>query len=374
MTSALKLLHAWTGLVLSGLLFTLAASGSLLVFKDDWTRMTVPGATQGAAATPARAASALATAEAAFPGEVRSVLLASPALGVHTLALKDGGGAYLSADGRELVQWGKDGRAADWLFDLHHHLFLGETGTIVTGIAGLSGLALALTGLALWWPQRRAFRPRVVPSSNTRPGWLSAHRNVGVLAAPLLILTLTTGSAMALPDLSKPLLAAMLSGAGPPSPKLKRKVAEVDWPAVMGAAQARFPDAALRIVVSPRNPGQPVEVRLRRPGEWHANGRTRVWLDGDGSVLRAEDALAAPSAARVFNAFWPLHAARVGGLPWRVLVATGGLSLALLSLYGAESYRRKLLAMSATVAPSPESSSRPERSGEPGPRRDEATA
>lgn len=337
----LRTLHAWTGFLLSLVLFAIAASGTLLVFKDDWTRLTIPGAAKGVAAPPPVAAAAIEAARAAFPGQVRSVTLASPELGVHTVGLKEGG-AILSPKGREVLRWGRNGRASDWLFDLHHHLFWGETGVLVAGWIGVVGLALSITGLVLWWPKRRAFRARVLPSSNTRPGWLSAHRNLGVIAAPMLVVIMATGSAMALPELSKPALVAMLGSGSEAKPKLKATVATLNWPAVTAAAQSRFPDAQLRIVVPPRKPGQPVEVRLRRPGEWHANGRTRVWLDGDGRVLAAADALSAPLAARVFNGFWPLHAAKVGGLAYRLLAAAAGLSLALLALYGAESYRRKL--------------------------------
>lgn len=343
MLTLLRKLHAWIGLGLSLVLFALALSGGLLVFKDDWTRATVPAARASAAVTAESAGRAMQAAQAAFPGKVRALTLAGRDLGVHTASLEAGGGAFLAASDAGIVaRWDKNGRASEWLFDLHHRLFWGETGVLIAEWVGFAGLLLALTGLVLWWPQRRAFRTRIVPASNTRPGWLSAHRNLGVIAAPMLLMSLATGSAMALPKVSKPLLAAMFGGAGDPTTKFKASAAPVDWPALTTAAQRRFPDARLRILVPPRRPGQPVEVRLRRPGEWHANGRTRVWLDGDGRVLGADDALATGGAARVFNAFWPLHAGKVGGLPYRLLVAAGGLSLALLAPYGAESYRRKL--------------------------------
>jgi uncharacterized iron-regulated membrane protein len=44
-----------------------------------------------------------------------------------------------------------------WL-DLHDNLLSGETGRKVNGIGAVAVLALALTGLAIWWPGSKAWR------------------------------------------------------------------------------------------------------------------------------------------------------------------------------------------------------------------------
>jgi uncharacterized iron-regulated membrane protein len=120
---------------------------------------------------------------------------------------------------------------------------------------------------------------------------------------------------------------------------------EVDWTRALAAAQARFPHAELRMASLPAAPGKPAVVRLRQPQEWHANGRTIVYIDpGSSSVLAVDDALAKPPQARLYNAFWPIHASKVGGLAWKVLTFVSGVALAALAAYGAESYRRKLFA------------------------------
>jgi uncharacterized iron-regulated membrane protein len=68
-----------------------------------------------------------------------------------------------------------------------------------------------------------------------------------------------------------------------------------------------------------------------------------VHLDpATGRVVEVEDALRQSGAERFYNGLWPVHASRVGGVIWKLATALGGLALFALSLYGAESYRRKL--------------------------------
>lgn len=70
---------------------------------------------------------------------------------------------------------------------------------------------------------------------------------------------------------------------------------------------------------------------MKRAAEWLPNGRSTLWFDGaDGRLLFAHDALAMQAGAQAFNASYPLHAARVGGLGYRLLMAVSGLAMALL--------------------------------------------
>src|SRR3546814_11392760 len=64
------------------------------------------------------------------------------------------------------------GRPELWLFDLHHYLFLGETGKTLTGVLGLLLLAFAVSGLVLWWRTRKTFGFRLWPGR-------SGERRVG---------------------------------------------------------------------------------------------------------------------------------------------------------------------------------------------------
>jgi uncharacterized iron-regulated membrane protein len=347
----LRLVHAWAGLILSLLLFTMAVSGSLLVFRTEILRAVTPGADQVVATDPAAFARAAAAAEAAFPGRVNGVTFASPAFGLHQVNLKGGGGAYLDPNtGAVLQRWGRNERFLDWVFDFHHHLLSGEPGTRTVGVIGFSGLVLSLVGIVIWVPARRSFKGRVLPASFKRPHLLAAHRDLGILAAPLLIVAMATGASMALPDQSRPLFAALFGGEvearpGPPMGMMMKSSGSpegaappADWTPALAAAKARFPDADLRSAQWPKKPGGPVQVRLHRAGEWNTNGRTSVTVTPEGRVLKAVDAQGLGRGMRAFNALWPIHASKVGGPLWKVLSLLTGLSLATLALFGAVSF------------------------------------
>ena len=74
-----------------------------------------------------------------------------------------------------------------------------------------------------------------------------------------------------------------------------------------------------------------IAVRLRQQKEWLPNGRTMVWFDpATGTMVASRDALALPLGSRLANADYPLHAAKVGGLTYRLVMTVSGLSLGLL--------------------------------------------
>lgn len=336
--SLLRTLHAWMGLILSLALATMALSGASLAFKPQWLRATVPHAAEPFTTTPSAAASAVGAAEVAFGAKaVRTVIFAGPEIGVHEVILKDGGGGYLDPRTGVVIQrWKADERTVDWLFNLHHHLLSGDTGTKVAGTIGILAATMAMTGMILWLPGARSFKGRIVPRGGKRAGWLAAHRDLGVIAFPLVLLMTLTGASLALDDLAAGLMG--FQRAKPPT----ATAGKVDWPQALALAAARVPDGTLRMASLPAK-GKPVAIRLRRAAEWHANGRTTVFIDpGSGEVLRIDDALAQPAGARLFNGFWPVHASKVGGLPWKGVTFLTGLALAALSIYGAESYRKRL--------------------------------
>ena len=62
----------------------------------------------------------------------------------------------------------------------------------------------------------------------------------------------------------------------------------------------------------------------------------RGWLAFDaatGEVLAARDALKLPSGAQAFNMAFPIHASKVGGLTWRILLTISGLAMTMLGSF-----------------------------------------
>ena len=343
----LRLIHAWAGTFLSLLLAVLGLSGALLVFKNDYVRASVPNASATISLDATSFAKAMTKIDAEHMSrDIRFVTLASDRLGVHQIGFKGETAAFADANGNFVMEWGKNGRIEEWLLDLHHHLLGGDIGEIVAGIAGLLAAIMTVTGIVIWWPTLRMFSLRLIPISLKRGDLMATHRNLGVVMALPIIFLALTGSSIVFADQSRWLLAQVLHSSDISKPP-KASPGSLDWKIALTKAQAAFPGATLRLVIWPKKPTEPLTIRLRQPAEWHPNGRTLVWIDPSNSqILGTVDALKLKPAQSVFNALYPLHAAKLGtGIPARLvdmISALTGLALAALGLIGSFSFVRSL--------------------------------
>lgn len=325
----LRTVHAWAGALLAVQLIVLGLSGSLLVLKDDWLRATLPAARQAVTATPQALGQAAEALEQAYPGEIKTLVFARPDLGVHRVRLAKEASAYADGSGGVVAALRGNARLEAWIFDLHHKLLAGEPGEMMVGIVGLAGAVLTLTGLVIWFPSWRAFGWKLWPRSSRRRDLVAAHRDTGMIfLVPVFALCLT-GGAIIFHEQSQALMtAAFPGGIEPPKPP-KAGQGDIDWPRALAAAQTRFPDATLRMAAWPARPGAPATIRLRQAGEWHPNGRTLVYIDpATSQAIGTLDSRALAPGMRAYNAFFPLHAASVGGRAYDLAIFLSGLALA----------------------------------------------
>ena len=320
----LSALHRWTGGLIGLLLAVIGLSGTILLWEGSWVR--VPGATDPLVEQPARIAAIV---DGTAAEGMSRITFASDEIGLHQVINLDGSGAYFRQDGRLADSWASEwGRPELWLFDLHHHLFSGRTGETVTGIAGLAGILFVLTGLLLWWRGRASFRPTLLPK-RMAPGPITKHhRDLGVLAAPLLLLSMATGVLM----LFEPLRLAVIGSEQRPETVLPAAAPLRSPGEAVLRAKALFPDAALRRIVLPSKPGGEVVVRLRQPFEWTPQGRTQVSFAADGTTIVA-DAAAANASAGATEKLYPIHSAKSGGIVMKLVMSLSGLSLAMLGSF-----------------------------------------
>ena len=334
MMGGLRTVHAWAGAILSLLLIMLGLTGTLLVFEDDWIRLSVPGARAEAVTDAAQLGAVTERLEFEHDG-LRAVAFAG-GTGVHKVYLERHRFAYADRAGATVVAWTGAARPEAFVFELHHELMAGETGKYVIGTAALAAILLVLTGLVVWAPAWRATRARIWPRSTRRGDMVSSHRNLGLFAALPILVFCVTGAGMVFNDTAQALLSP---GAPPPTEPPRAGTGDIDWPTALVAAQARFPDATLRSVRWPAAPGKPATVRLRQPQEWHPNGRTYVQIDpATGTVVQVTDAQSLPRGIRLTHAFYPVHAATIGGWPYKLVSALSGLALVLLGGLGTWSF------------------------------------
>lgn len=337
----LSLLHRWTGGLVGLLLAVIGLSGTVLLWEGQW--ITLQGANDPAVNDPQALGNAIAVAVETGPGLSR-ITFAGEEIGLHQAIYADGSGAYIAQDGAVVERWGTTWERPElWLFDLHHYLLMGETGKTITGVLGILLLAFTVTGLVLWWRTRKTFRFRLWPPRYTASAIVRHHRDLGAVASPLLILAAATGTFMVFPVVSDVLLSPLAQEAASPAPPaaFDQPSGDTDWARVMANARTVFPSAEPRRLMMPSAPGDPIAIRYRQDFEWTPNGRSYVWIEpGNSAVLGSDDPAGGGARSAIEEKFYPLHAAKVGGLLWRICMTFAGFALMLLGLLATFSFWR----------------------------------
>ena len=350
----LSLLHRWTGGLVGLVLAVIGLSGTVLLWEDSW--ILLDGANDAPASSPAELGRAIEVAVKLAPALSR-VTFAGEEIGLHQAIYFDGSGAYIAQNGTVIDRWsGIWERPELWLFDLHHYLLIGEIGKTITGVLGVVLLAFTITGLILWWRTRKTFRFRLWPARYTASAIVRHHRDMGVVASPLLLIAAATGTIMVFPAISSVLLSPVATAATRPDlPIDLATVSETtDWAAVMANAQSAYPSAAVRRLMMPAAPGEPIAIRFRQNFEWTPNGRSYAWVAPEtGTVVARDDPATGDTASAVVETFYPIHAAKVGGFLWRIAMTFAGLALVLLGLFASWSFWKGKVANRSANIPRP---------------------
>lgn len=336
--TVLDFLHRWIGGLIGLVLAVLGLSGALLVHKNSWVLL--PHASDPHVQDGATIASLVDGVMSNPATRPEMISFASPEFGLDRLRYADGSGAYISQTGEWVARWESQWQRPElWLFDLHHHLFAGDTGETVIGIAAMLGLFFVISGVILWTRTRKTFELRLLPKRVSRPAIVRHHRDLGVIAAPLLFLSLLTGAILVF----RPVAALILGPSAPaqidaslkaPKSSAMAVAPTLDWRSLIMAAKRRFPDAEIRSLSLPRGKSGLITLRMKKPEEWLPNGRTTLWFAADsGKLVGARDAARLPGTVKIYNMLYPLHAAKVGGLAYRIVMTVSGLSLALLGSF-----------------------------------------
>jgi uncharacterized iron-regulated membrane protein len=325
-------IHRWTGGLIGLLLALIGLTGTILLWEGAW--VSLPGAHDPVVENVAAIGSI--TERAVAVGGLQRITFAGDETALHLLVYADGSGAYVRQDGTVVDRFANQWERPElWIFDLHHHLFSGETGETITGIAGLAGLGFLITGVLLWLRSRSRFEPTLLPKT-MRPGPIvKHHRDLGIVAAPLLLLSMTTGVLMDFPKAADTLLSPL--GSGPASVQTVQNAPGASGPILASAleqSKRRFPNALLRRISLPAKPGAAVTVRMKQAFEWTPNGRTQLSFDAKtGRLLSVSDPATGTAAASLIEKLYPVHTAKVGGMAMKLLMSLSGLSLAMLGSF-----------------------------------------
>ncbi len=345
-----RTLHAWGGATLALLVLLASVTGTLLIWKHEYVKLRIPEARTAFTATPAELAGIAEAVEAQFDNnEVLGIEFATPRFPLTKVILVDAEYAYLDSGGRIVDRWVQNDRFEEWLYDLHHRLLLDNPGLTILGLSALALIVLVLAGVVAFWPARRGFRRGVLLRGVSRGHLLVTHRNLGIILALPLLLTLITAVLLAFPDEAEDWLLDPFRG---PDYSLdfsdhldELSGAEMgDWLPAIERSLASFPGSRVRTARLPNAFSAYRIIGVQQIGELNPQGLSRVFIDAnEGWMDIRMDPLNQHISERLVNLAYPLHTARMDSMIYKILLTLVGLSIALLSTAGLVAFVRRWL-------------------------------
>lgn len=243
------------------------------------------------------------------------------------------------------VRWGRT--VSSWIYELHYSLWMGELGALIMGVLCLLAQIMVFAGLTLWWRSSRTIRGRfsVQQGGNQERKLYDFHRLAGIIAAPLLLISLTTAAALTFPDQLRSILSVFSPVEALPDPKSSDAQGRSRLPLdeALAAARRALPQGQVRWVKMPKSEADPYLMRIWQRGEPSARfPKSYVWLDQyDGRVLAVRNGPAGAASNRLLDWLYPLHSGQAFGTAGRAAVALLGLVPASLFITGWIRWRRK---------------------------------
>ena len=339
-------LHAWGGALLALLLLMSSVTGTLLLWKPEYLKLTIPAARADFDPTPETLAPLIERIEAQLdPNEIVQIQLPTRDFALAKVTMFDTHYAYVDTQGNIVDEWFLNERWEEWLYDLHHRLLLGNAGLTIIGFVGMTMLLLLIAGVVTFWPMRRGFRHGFRIRSTARPHLLTAHRNIGSVEALPFGLTLVTGIVLAFPTQVEERFLQPVRMSQDYSDALSLGVDDVsggdsgDWLPAMRRALATFRAGEVRSVQVANDISNYRIIGVKQPEEWHPDGMSRVYVDEAGGWMDVRyDATALPLIERTYNTIYPLHTGKLGSFAYKLLLTVSGLLVALLSTLGLTSF------------------------------------
>ncbi|WP_404368686.1 PepSY-associated TM helix domain-containing protein [Sphingomonas sp. MMS24-J45] len=339
--------HAAIGLLVSGLLYIIALTGTLVVIHDRWQRWEQPGIAEMPTLSPVAAQSAMRAvlAQDANTGKSRTthlyIRMPNAAL-PRAVVTTDHGGWYVDGSGRvagrEAHSW------TEMLIALHEYLHLPQIwGMIIVGALGVALAALLVTGI-LAHPRivRDAFRLRTRHDPQiARADW---HNRLGVWTLPFALAVTLTGAFIGLGSVGFTVLARAYTGGDltrvyapifGQEPATDAKAAPLpDVAAALRLLAIRVPTAKPTYVIvhDPGTRGQHIQVIAEHPRRLIYGETYRFDARGDwrGAVGLSDGAVGQQVAASSYN----LHFGNYGGLPIEIAYMVFGLALCVITSTG----------------------------------------
>jgi len=347
----IRTLHAWGGVTLALLLILSSTTGTLLIWKDDYVKLTTSAARLDFTPDPAALARIAEAVEAHFENnDILNVQFATAEFPLTKVTFYDTNYAYVDINGEVVDQWHMNDRIEEWLYDLHHRLLLDDLGLTITGLAAMALIILVLLGVITFIPLRRHFSRGCIPAGTNRTELLLSHRNLGIVLTLPLLLTLVTGVILAFPFQAEELLLEEHRSSEEYSDNMVVGIDDItgagsgDWLPAMERTLAVFPDSIIRSATVPSGFSIHRVITVQQAGDWNRNGTSMTYIDEEQGYMDLRiDSKGFPRIERVFNTGYPLHTGKTGSLFYKFFLTLCGIGVACLSTFGLVSFVKSKL-------------------------------
>jgi uncharacterized iron-regulated membrane protein len=335
----LKTIHTWIGIVSGVFLSVIALTGSVILFRAEFERISLPPHDVGTHRATIDQAGA-AVAHLLPDATMRRVRLPNGTDDLYVFQIQSNrkrterlvvDSSTAQVIGSIQPNW------VDRMVDLHRNLLSGSTGRSIVGGFGIVLFVLSATGLLMWLCSARNWRAWISirrRGSRVRFNY-ELHRAAGLWSYAFLALISFTGIELAFPNVFRDAVQSMTGKpANVKSPKVAGAKAALSLDEYVRIGRAAMPDGVPMELRLPDKPKSPIDLRMYRAGDLAPNGN-HVYLDPTtGAVLMVDRIVDRPLGGRFLAAMSPLHYAQFGGLTAKIAWALFGLAPLLLFVTG----------------------------------------
>jgi uncharacterized iron-regulated membrane protein len=226
----------------------------------------------------------------------------------------------------------------DYVHQLHIRLAWrsdGDPGKKIMSWTGVVMLLLLVSGIVLWWRQKRIAIRR---DARGRPFWFDLHNAVGILSFVFLLMLTITGILIGFEKTTVPMfykLTGSRPSKTPKAPPAPPGAQPISVDQALEIASKAIPGTTAFAIFLPDDANDAYQIRLRYPEDRTPGGRSRVLVGQySGRVLFTESSRTAPAGARVVIANRAIHTGDIFGIPSKLVMSLASLALVLQAASG----------------------------------------
>jgi uncharacterized iron-regulated membrane protein len=345
----IRKLHLWFGLASGIIVFIVAVTGCIYVFKDEIISYTKSDFDTVKAQKSNRVSLDViinsfrkdhAGKKLQFIKQKESDPNATIVLGDEKFQV-----AYNPYNGYEVTTLDNTTSFFPVILKIHRTLLLGDFGKNVIGIAIFVFLFMLISGLILWFPNRVRHLKSFFVISNKSAKRLNfdLHRIGGFYASFVLVLIASTGLFFSYDFVKKATLAATNSKAytkwGPNSGIPKET--ETDIAAIYAQIQKEYPNCIESNIYYPKEKEGSIRVKLKYAYEYIPKYNTFFVDQFSGEILQSDLNINASTAEKVKNSIYGIHTGSVFGIAGKIIVFFAAVIAASFPITGFMIWRRK---------------------------------